>query len=175
MFSKDLIPAERPLPSGSAHERQLRLQEHVGRSLRSTGRRRRAVHATIVAAAASTVLVAGTAAAYVAFREASTPVVDQTRCYTRASLAGGDGFAGTTVGKARPAAGQRLDEAAVELCAPLWAQGILRLGSTQIGAPGAPAQPVPELTACVLDSGVAAVFPGPSDVCARLGLPRLTS
>ena len=63
----------------------------------------------------------------------------------------------------------RVDErGALEACAELWRRGVLGAGGQ-----------VPPLTECVLQSGVAAVFPAPpgDDVCTRLGLatmPRTT-
>jgi hypothetical protein len=121
-------------------------------------------------------LIGGTAAAYVAFKPATVPVADQTRCYTKASLAGGDtNFFGTTVAQARSADGTRAAASAVEACSALWRQGLLRLGSKQVGGPdtSGTTHPTPPLAACTLDNGVAAVFPGDEQTCARLGLPRL--
>jgi hypothetical protein len=51
---------------------------------------------------------------------------------------------------------------------------LLRLGSKQVGGPDTRTDhPIPPLVACTLDNGVAAVFPGDEQTCARLGLPRL--
>ena len=50
----------------------------------------------------------------------------------------------------------------VALCAALWSQGDVRTGDTT----------PPHLVACVLDTGVVAVFPGDDSTCERLGIPE---
>jgi hypothetical protein len=135
---------------------------------------RPARYATVVAGA-SALLIGGAAAAYVAFKPPTVPVADQTRCYTKASLAGGDkDFFGTTVAQAWSADGTRDARSAVEVCSALWRQGLLQLGSKRVGGPDTGTDhPIPPLVACTLDNGIAAVFPGDQQTCARLGLPRL--
>ncbi|MEV0392165.1 hypothetical protein [Polymorphospora rubra] len=169
------LPPQRPMPAVRAQARQVRIEQYATPPTPAR-RKERLTRALVIATAASTVLIGGTATAYVAFRPASTPVEDQTRCYTKESLDGGDSdFYGTTVGKAHAADGSRAAAAAVDLCAALWQQGLLELGSKQVSEPGTGStnRPVPPLVACTLDNGLAAVFPGDSDTCSRLGLPRL--
>jgi hypothetical protein len=168
------LPAERPLPH--ADERRLLLERRITGALPAGSRRRFPVRTVVAATGASVLLVGGTAAAsFVAFSAPSQPPVDGTRCYTVASLAGGDDFAGTTVARATAADGTRAEAAAVELCADLWRQGFLRAGAPGPLDPTGVATdlPVPPLTACTLDNGIAAVFPGDEHLCTSLGLPRL--
>jgi hypothetical protein len=168
------LPAERPLPH--ADERRLLLERQVTGASPAGSRRRFPVRMVVAATGVSVLLVGGTAAAsFVAFRAPSQPPVDGTRCYTVASLEGGDDFAGTTVARATAADSTRTDAAAVELCADLWRQGFLRAGAPGLLDPtgGATDLPVPPLTACTLDNGIAAVFPGDEHLCTSLGLPRL--
>ncbi|MEV4625922.1 hypothetical protein AB0J90_06495 [Micromonospora sp. NPDC049523] len=179
------LPPQRPLPPARARARQALLEQYASTPVRMP-RRRRIARYLAVTAAGSTLLFGGAAAAYVAYRPASVPVEDQTRCYTVASLDGGDSdFHGTTVGRAWSGDGQRSAAAAVELCAALWQQGVLEAGAKGVRPPegGAkevgpsagvvPTVPVPPLQACVLDNGIAAVFPGDTGTCARLGLAKL--
>ncbi|WP_433383277.1 hypothetical protein ACQPZX_20905 [Actinoplanes sp. CA-142083] len=169
------LPPERKIPAAHAQLRREVLERHVTESLAPRSRRV-TYRLVVVAAGASVLMFGGAAAAYVALRPATVPVADQTRCYTRASLKGGDhDFYGTTVGQAVPAAGQRKAEAAVDACAALWRQGLLTLDSKEVGMPAEKRDdfPVPALIACTLDNGIAAVMPGDEQTCARLGLPRL--
>ncbi|HEX5198885.1 hypothetical protein ACFQS1_24595 [Paractinoplanes rhizophilus] len=169
------LPPERKMPAAHAQLRREALERHAAASLAPRSRRV-TYRLVVVAAGASVLMFGGAAAAYVALKPATVPVADQTRCYTRASLKGGDhDFYGTTVGQAVPAAGQRKAEAAVEICAALWRQGLLTAGSKEVGLPAGKSadHPVPALVACTLDNGVAAVLPGDERTCARLGLPRL--
>jgi hypothetical protein len=106
------------------------------------------------------------AATYVAFREAPDQFV---HCYSELSRDFSIGFPGVDVAFAAPD-GERPDP--VAQCAQVWRDGGLRQGESgpQVPDPGA-RLPVPELSACVLPDGSAAVFPGDA-ACARLGLPR---
>src|SRR5687767_10245428 len=108
------LPPERAMPTDRVHARRHLLQRHLAAA--TPPRRRPAVRYLVTVGAAGAVLAGGTAAAYIATRPASVPVVDQTRCYTKASLAGGDEFAGTTVGMARSADGRAHAVTAIEAC-----------------------------------------------------------
>ena len=131
------LPPERSLPAARARARQSLVEQYAGAPAR-TSRRRRMVRYVAVAAAGSTLLFGGAAAAYVAYRPASVPVEDQTRCYAAASLDGGDSdFHGTTVGRAWSADGTRAGAAAIELCAALWQQGVLEAGANGVRPPAA--------------------------------------
>lgn len=137
--------------------------------------------------AGAVIVAAATSAAAYAYVQHSAPVTDksQARCYTVASLsAGPESFTtiaqATRTGSLRPA---QVDDA-LSICADLWRQGILHPGPNGVGAPtpdasgmvrlgpGQGSSHVPELTACVLAGGTAAVFPGPSSTCPSLGLPN---
>jgi hypothetical protein len=169
------LPEERKMPAAHAQLRRQTLERHVTESLAPRGRRV-TYRLVVVAAGASVLMFGGAAAAYVALKPAAVPVADQTRCYSKASLKGGDhDFYGTTVGQAVPVAGQRKAEAAVDMCSALWRQGLLTLNSKEVGKPAENRDdyPVPALVACTLDNGIAAVLPGDEQTCARLGLPRL--
>ena len=169
---------ERALPEERMAARRALLEEHVRRTAGRWPRRRVVARWAVIGVGASALLVVGTAGAYVAFKPATVPIADGTRCYSRASLEGGDrGFWGTTAAQAFPAGGgERAAVGAVEVCASLWRQGVLRLNTKQVGfedtANGVD-HTVPPLVACTLDNGMAAVFPGDEQTCARLGLPRL--
>lgn len=119
------------------------------------------------------VAIATSAGAY-AYTSQSAPVTHkgEARCYTVASLNGGNDF--TTVGQLVPGTpGPAAINNAISVCSDLWRQGFL-----QPGAKGIAQQPdtsvshrVPQLTACVLSDGTAAVFPGPPSTCQALSLP----
>jgi len=170
------LPPVRAMPRDRMTARQHGIEMYAKAPTASRVRSRITVRLAAVAIGASAALVGTTALAYVAFKPATVPVADQTRCYTKASLEGGnDDFYGTTVGQAMPADGTRKAVAAVEVCSALWRQGLLTPGSKRITVPERDSadQPVPRLTACVLEKGIAAVIPGDDNICARLGLPRL--
>lgn len=97
---------------------------------------------------AAAVAVATAAAAWVITRPASDPT--SVACYRAVDLE-------SDIFVAEPAAG-----GAIEACARAWSGGPFGSGDP------------PPLGACVLDSGVAAVFPATDgDPCGRLGLNRL--
>lgn len=60
-------------------------------------------------------------------------------------------------------------------CANLWRIGAVQPGvfQAQPTVPDAPERPVPRLVACTMHGGIAAVFPGDTTTCRRLGLPVL--
>jgi hypothetical protein len=176
MDRKFELPAERAIPDSRATARRRLLERNATLSAerRQGTQFRRRFAVTVVGV--PVLILSGAAMAYVSLKPASVPVQQQTRCYTQASLAGGNDFYGTTVGQATPSLGQTRNQAAVDICASLWQQGFLHLGSKQISAPTdgpSNSEEVPDLVACTLDNGVAAVFPGDNGTCVRLGLPRL--
>lgn len=147
----------------------------VGR--RAPSRRRRSL---VVALPLIAVAAAASTAAAAAFLPAEHATVhDTVRCYGTVSNDGGRGFPGSEVGIA-VAPGKRpadVPAVAVSSCAALWRAGLL--SSTGVvrprsdGAPPAAPATVPALTACVLRTGQAAVYPAAEQVCEQLGLPPL--
>jgi hypothetical protein len=140
----DQVMRTRPDP---ALFRRITLEEPAGlaghRPAPARRRARRLVPAFLVAG------LIGGAGAYGLLRDEVTKTV-RVACYERADLA-----ANIAVAIVEPAG-------PVAACADLWRQGVLGSGTE-----------VPTLVECVLDSGVAGVFPAASgdDVCARLALP----
>lgn len=122
------------------------------------------------------VLGGGSAAAYVTLKAAPATDTSQVHCYARASLSSDGQWAnGTEIGQpgTAPSSGLVPIRHAMAACGALWRSGVLP-DPRHYTQPDA-AHPVPALVGCVLPDGTAAIFPGPADTCARLGLPRLTS
>jgi hypothetical protein len=161
-------PPGRPLPD----LRRQAMRRQLETIIKDWPRRQRKRHALVVGAGAAVLIGTAGAAAYV---QESPPVTDKgsARCYTVASLAGGDAFRGTTIAAAgKPGSPAQVTQA-VSVCAALWRQGILVPGAAGPGSPrgGTSAHPVPKLVACVMPDGTAAVFPGDAQTCHTLGLP----
>ncbi|MEJ3748714.1 hypothetical protein WEI85_36235 [Actinomycetes bacterium KLBMP 9797] len=170
------LPPARPLPEARVTAREQRIVQYAAETTRPPRTRKAARYAALLAGASVLALGGTAAAAYVAFKPATVPVADGLRCYTKATLDGGDeNFYGTTIARARAADGTRSVEGAVESCRGLWDQGFLLPNQKQPARPEAlrPDQPIPPLVACTLDNGLAAVFPGTAETCRELGLPRL--
>jgi len=127
----------------------------------------------VLASAATAVVVgAGGAFAYSALRP-SRPVTDKSnaRCYSEATYRPGENFPGTTVAEPDSATAKGQVGVALDHCAALWRAGILQPGvPTAIHNPAPIQYPVPDLVACVLPDGRAAIFPGLAGTCQRLGL-----
>lgn len=162
-------PPSRPLPAEHRDSMRRQLETIV---TEWPGRRRSRKRALVGAGVAVALCSAG-GAAYV---QQSQPVTNHglARCYSVASLAGGDQFHGTTIAAAgRPGSTAQVDQA-VSVCAALWRQGLLVPGAARAGNPpgGTAAHRVPPLVACVMPDGTAAVFPGNSHTCPSLGLPQ---
>ncbi|MGI8808153.1 MAG: hypothetical protein ACR2KK_09990 [Acidimicrobiales bacterium] len=119
----------------------------VARPYRARRRARRLVPALVVAS------LLGGAVAYGVLRDGVTKP-QKVACYERADLQANTEVA--VVDARGPLAA----------CADLWRQGVLGAGDA-----------VPDLAECVLDSGVAGVFPATPghDVCAGLGLPPVAT
>jgi hypothetical protein len=141
---------------------------------------RRISRKVAVAGVAVGLVVTGSAAAAVVDHvTTSAPVTetDEARCYSTASLAGGDNFTGLTTTAAGPIGSDAQVTNALADCRVDWRYGFLTLGSTQKGGTRPPSgaldpnHAVPPLVVCVLPSGIAAVIPGPSTTCQSLGLP----
>jgi hypothetical protein len=135
-------------------------------------RERRTRRPLLIAGVAGAVAIGTSAGAY-AYVASSAPVTDksQARCYTVASLTGGDY---TTIAALSPAGtgkSTQIDDA-LSVCAAFWRQGILRPGAREPFPPNqADPYPVPQLVACVMPDGTAAIFPGKPGTCTALSLP----
>lgn len=117
----------------------------------------------------------GVAAAVVALQPQAPAVRDIARCYSEVSTDFSTSFPGTEVAIAtQPGGTQSTDvpSQVVSLCGAIWRVGFPSHGSTSVST--GQNNPVPALVACVLPSGEAAVFPGDSSTCAKLGLPDMT-
>ncbi|GLZ02298.1 hypothetical protein [Actinoplanes sp. NBRC 103695] len=160
MFDLNELPRERTMPRAADHKNLVEGYAAAGpRRSRATSR------VAVMLVSGAIVLGGGTAAAaYVAARKAEVPPMEQTQCYSKATL--NDDYAKQTATATRDQSAR----SAVQVCTTLWQAGVLKLNSTQDGTPSEP----PPLTACVLANGVAAVFPGDDRTCGQLGLPRLT-
>lgn len=175
------LPALSPRPLPAAHRAALRqeLLDTVRGGTPTAGRRRRRVYASAGFAAA--IVATGGAVAY--SQLGAAPVTDHSsaRCYTQARY--DSDTPGTTVGTPDYTTkdGKVLVKGevrnALDICADLFRQGFLQVGSTRLPAiehPGPSAdRPVPPLVECVLPDGTAAVFPGTGDLCTGLGLAEL--
>jgi hypothetical protein len=183
MINIDDVPA-RPIPAARALADKALLREMVASTnlapQRLRKRRPRLFALSIVTGLGLTGVTAAAAYTYLAPRSAS--VHDSARCYSSVSTATGGHFPGTTIGVAHVVGLPKQDTAveALQDCVALWQRGFLTAkGFAAPDVPNGPDglppadQPVPPLVACVLRSGQAAVFPGPSTVCAQLGLPLL--
>jgi hypothetical protein len=155
--SFDSLPAPRALPptTGAA----------IKRALRQEMRPRRRPSWRLVAGGVVVAGLATGAAGYLAFRSAP---IDKIQCYAEQSTNfDRDTFLGTTVAFDA----NRPDP--VTQCSRAWQDGLLSPAVLDGGAPDPTrfgTYTVPELHACVLPNGVAAVFPADEGVCARLGL-----
>ena len=95
----------------------------------------------------------------------------QARCYTVASLAS-DRY--VAIAEASDSISRAEVRNALDVCAALYRQGILQIGHrVDYSVHSRARYPVPPLTACTLPGGVAAVFPGSSGTCAKLGIPAV--
>jgi len=169
------------VPTGAVPQRRAEAEKKLLRELTASTaspsvRRRRVL---VVGAFAAVALGgASAAAAYTVLAPERATQRDSARCYTQVSSDTGDGFPGTTIAIAQEVGGppkQDVPPEAVQVCAVLWRQGFLtEAGPTAPPDGGPPSDhPVPELVACVLPSGEAAVFPGDAQTCSELGLPSL--
>lgn len=166
------VPPPRPLPP-AVRDAQCRLVEDIVRRRRPFWRSRFAV------LCAAVVLTGGGVATALRLKPDHVTDKRMARCYSSAVREDGRDFPGTSVqvgtptrpgDRAAPPAG--LVEDALSLCSLLWRDGQLLIGKAGVQDP-TPDLPhaIPPLTECVLPDGSAAVFPGDSQTCERLGLP----
>ncbi len=147
------------------------LRDTVGTSHQASWRR------PVVVVSVAAAVLAGGGVATAVLLEAPATDKSMVRCYWMVSGETGRDFPGTTVGAAGRQGEQVSITEAEATCESLWQQGVMTdlwhgAGSSGTEPPGGHA--VPALQACVLPSGVAAVFPSDdANVCDSLGLPRL--
>lgn len=120
-----------------------------------------------------------TAGAVVAL-QAQVTQTDHVSCFARAEIGVGGKFPGTQVTDLQGTVGESVGgpipiEDALAACSDLWSQHLLDAsipsGVNPERVDRTFSHPVPEpLTVCVMSDGMAAVIPGPPEVCGRLGL-----
>ncbi|MBG6215530.1 MULTISPECIES: hypothetical protein [Cryobacterium] len=139
-------------------------------------RRARRVRIVVPAVIATLVLTAGAVVAV----QAQVTRTDHINCFARAELNMWGEFPGARVTSLEGTIGDSEGgpvsiNDALAACSDLWAQHALD-ASIESGVRSDPVDrtfsyPVPDpLTVCVMSDGMAAVIPGASDVCGRLGL-----
>lgn len=108
------------------------------------------------------------AAAFVRYQ----PVTNHTtaHCYSLPTEAGNNGT--TVMNAGTPGTAAQVRDA-LAACSTLWRDGFLVSGDPRIVNVTQPTtvHPVPPLVVCTMADGRAAVFPGESGLCGRLGLP----
>lgn len=176
MNSLDGMP-HRAVPQERRQADLRMLREMVGRKDRQHAPRRR--NLLVVLPIVGLGVSATTAAAFAFLPSEHASVHDSVRCYGRVSADTRGGYPGTDVGIASAMGMPPSDVAAtaVSSCAAVWRAGLLTAaGASRPNHPGnefaAPAA-VPQLTACVLSSGQAAVYPGRQSICEQLGIHPL--
>jgi hypothetical protein len=161
-YSPRGTPPALPARKRAAARRQL--EQVVTRS----GRRRRWQRPGAAAAAGAVVVLSTGAVTYAHYQRITNKT--DARCYTVASTAGADHY--TTVAAAGPPGRPGRVEDALSVCGDLWREGFLSTGASGITRPenSSVSHRVPALVVCTMADGSAAVFPGNSDTCAKLGL-----
>jgi hypothetical protein len=189
-----LLPA--PGDPALPNDRQLLLEDHLMREIQhqqnasaaSTSRRRsRRRFVYFVVPGFLLALAGGAVAATTLMGSSPASEPNSVRCYSEAELSAEH----SSMGMAEPVSGTSPADisatvsAAINACAGLWESTLLQPG--KVGRPTVqPGEPliipsatpgqgkVPFLTACVLESGEAAVFPGNErHLCQNLGLAQL--
>lgn len=166
------LPPAREFPASRRAQTRELLEAAAQQSLRPR-RRRWLTRTTVALTVAALFTGGGVATAYVALRPADQ--LTDIRCYTKVDPNQSEEFPGTTVtSRGVGSSGRTAAADPIEVCGDLWRQGVLELGAKTAGGPGSTRQRAPQLQACVLDEGTAAVYPSRDpDICKRLGLPRL--
>ncbi|HEY8454234.1 MAG TPA: hypothetical protein VIL34_01455 [Actinopolymorphaceae bacterium] len=172
-----------PPPRAMARERRAALRRLLEEEVRKTYQpwwRRSWRSFTVGGGALTLVLASGAATAYVAFKPAEDKA--SVLCYAAPDL-DSDHLPGARVAVAQdmPAGAEDSESGTIAITDPLatcsqaWRDGLI--GPEGVREPPEPTatHQVPNLVACTLEEGVAAVFPGPPSTCERLGLPRTVS
>lgn len=169
------------ISDAAADRHRQQLQDLVDATSRTPARppvprRRLRMISTITAGVITTAAIGvGTAAAFGVF---STPPTlrDIAHCYTTVDLDDPDNHNDFAVALDFDHPNPTADAAALalEICTGGWAQGRFSDTDPKIIDPQSTRTdyPVPPLTACVLDDGSVAVFPGGEQVCTDLGIPN---
>ena len=168
------LPAARELST----ERRAQIFQAIRAETASTpvGRGRRRVAITAGVAVGLTALGTGAAAAVDKLQARPVTNTQTARCYTAAVLGHRGDFPGTSISQAGTSRGPAQVRDALDVCASLWATGILQAGNPSVvNHPTSGPHVVPSLVACTMRDGSAAIFPGSPDTCARLGLAPMAA
>lgn len=159
--------------SSSARARHLAMFAAMLPSTARREHRRRRVAVLVAAGFVSLAAGVGVAASFGAF-DAPPSNRNTAHCYTTADLGRADNHTdfGVAVAPNDPDAVGDAAGQAMQICSSEWAVGRFSTLTPTFPAyaSGSATHPVPPLTACVLDSGEVAIFPGPHQVCVALGL-----
>jgi hypothetical protein len=140
------------------------------------GRARKRIVITAGVAVGLTALGTGAAAAVDKLQARPVTNTHTARCYSEAVLGHGGDFPGTSISQAGTSRGPAQVRDALDVCASLWTAGILQVGNPSVVShPTGGPHIAPSLVACTMHDGTAAIFPGPPDTCANLGLPPLAT
>jgi hypothetical protein len=153
------------LPDRRRKAARRQLEQIVARSAKPG---RRVKPAAIAVGTAAIVLATGAAAIAAAVYQ---PVTNKTeaRCFTAADKSG---FATAIADAGQPGTKGGTLKNARQACAALYRQGFLTRGAQRLNPrPSKGVHHVPSLQVCTWQDGTAAVFPGPSGTCVKLGLP----
>jgi len=168
------LPAAREL----SEQRRAQIFQAISAETASipVGRARRRVAITAGVAVGLTALGTGAAAAVDKLQARPVSNTQTARCYSEAALGHGGDFPGTSISQAGTSRGPAQVRDALDVCASLWATGILQAGNPSVvNHPAAGPHVVPSLVACTMRDGTAAIFPGSSDTCIRLGLAPMAA
>jgi hypothetical protein len=168
------LPAVRELSEQRRGQLFQAITEEAGSA--PLGRARKRVAITAGVAVGLTALGTGAAAAVDKLQARPVTNTQTARCYSEAVLGHGGDFPGTSISQAGTTRGPAQVRDALDVCASLWAAGILQAGNPSVvNHPPAGPHAVPSLVACTMRDGSAAIFPGSPEVCARLGLAPMAA
>jgi hypothetical protein len=175
------LPATRSLSVSTRAAQRAALEIEVGSG--RPPRQARTRSASILAGAA--VLLAATTGAAVIHHQSAKAATEtsEVRCYSAATLGSDSSFRGLSSSMAVSADGSVTTPDPIDLCGSYWRAGIIRPDARNARDPSKDfsgnlsegTYPTPALVGCVLDSGIAAVFPGDASTCDTLGLAALAT
>lgn len=159
---------------------RLRLAIALESTAPSAGYQRWSRRTAVAVGAVVLTIGGGTAAAATILKHLNpepATVTTSGRCYWKISTNFEEDFPGSTAAVATRSDGWTPDLVSnlVEMCAAEWRAGAVpqSQGENDPEPSSTGDYPIPELVPCVLPDGQAAVFPGDSATCDRLGLPGL--